>query len=229
MQDIKLSVHDRYSRIPIDMHGEVVRALQLQGDESIVDIGCGTGLFLKYLRGQRGHTGPLVGVDFSAGIMEGIRAICQAEGLNIGFSVCDAETLCFSDSTVDAVSLQHMLSYVPDMDRACKEAGRICKRGGSCVFTANAMRNYPHIRKYRELAAKLLGWPMIEVNTSRFCVEVMDKVLSPHFSQVNITVHEGLLHLPADEFVRWFTSMLDNWVLSLILLDGLYLARQTRV
>lgn len=97
------------------------------------------------------------------------------------------------------------------MDRACNEARRVCKRGGSCIFTVNAIRNYPHVRKYHELAARLLGWSTIEVNTSRFCVEVMEEVLSPHFSHVNIIVREGLLRLPADEFVRWFTSMLDNW------------------
>ncbi len=36
----------------------------IKGDDSVLDLGCGNGHFLRELR-RRGHTGPLLGVDFS--------------------------------------------------------------------------------------------------------------------------------------------------------------------
>jgi len=36
----------------------------LQGNERILDLGCGNGLFLRELR-DRGHRAPLLGADFS--------------------------------------------------------------------------------------------------------------------------------------------------------------------
>ena len=36
----------------------------IKGDDSVLDLGCGNGHFLRELH-RRGHTGPLLGVDFS--------------------------------------------------------------------------------------------------------------------------------------------------------------------
>ncbi len=211
VQDTKLRVHALYSEIPIDLYGAVAQATELRGDESILDVGCGTGTFLQYLRAERRHGGSLYGVDFSAEVVAPLVAANQEQNLDINVIISDATALCFPDHSVDIVSMQHMLSYVPDMDKACQEAKRICAAAGRCVFTANSIRNYPHVRKYRNMAAELLGWPQIEINASRFSAEVMQEILARTFPQVEIIVLEGRLKLPVDEFIKWFSSMLDNW------------------
>lgn len=104
-----------------------------------------------------------------------------------------------------------MLMYAADMDAVCREVARAMSQGGCCIVTANALRNYPHVHRYREQARKLLGWPSIATVTERLCVENMRQVLERSFAHVDLTVQEGRLCIPLDAFARWFESMLLTW------------------
>lgn len=211
IQDIKLRIHALYSDKPIDLNASVAHVANLKGGESVVDIGCGTGTFLRYLRQERFHGGALYGLDFTSGVFAPTYRESLDRQMRINFAVCNAEQLCLPSQAMDVVLMQHMLGFVPDMDAACRESRRVMRRGGVCVVTANAMRNYPHVLKYRASASRLLGWPAIEVNTQRFCAENMQEILGRTFKRVKFVLLEGHLRIPADEFIVWFTAMFDNW------------------
>lgn len=211
IQNIKLRVHQKYSVVPIDIYFNVAKATKIENCESLIDIGCGTGDFLIYLRRVCGFKGALYGADFSSGVFASTSTKQVVEGLNLNFATCEAELLCFPDECVDAVSMQHMLSYVPDINGACEEVKRVLKETGVAVASANSIHNYPHVQKYRELACDLLSWPKIEVNVDRFCSENMELLLSQVFPYVEVDLLEGSLRLPQDEFIIWFKAMMDNW------------------
>lgn len=211
IQDIKLRVHEQFSDVPIDTLGSVADVAGLTVSEDIADVGCGTGLFLQYLREERGHQGALYGIDFTEGVMATAIRTNRDRGLGIHYLISDAQSLCLTSDSVDAVFMQHMLGFVPDLQVACQEARRVLRSGGVCVATANSLKNYPHVQRYREEARKLLGWESLTINNFRFNSENMGDVLGSVFPRVETYILEGHLRIPSEEFAQWFDAMMDNW------------------
>jgi SAM-dependent methyltransferase len=210
LQEIKLDIHRRFSDRPIDIHREVVFLADIRPYAAVVDVGCGTGDFLRYLRFD-GHHGPLIGLDVADGVFSSAARRRHTYSAKTSFAVADATRLPVGDESVDAVCLQHMLGYVPDMAAACAEARRLLRPGGVVVATANSRHNYPHALKYRERARQLFGWPPMETNTDRFCVENMADVLGPALGAVRVEVRDGRLRVPRGDYWYWFAQMMFNW------------------
>ena len=73
---------------------EAVARLRLQPGESVLDLGCGTGLTLPILAGAVGPTGRVVGVDLSTDQLERARQRIIAAGFqNVSFVQTNAEEL----------------------------------------------------------------------------------------------------------------------------------------
>jgi trans-aconitate methyltransferase len=64
----------------IDLPAAVLGLSSLRGQEIVVDIGCGNGAYLAELARRR-HTGPVVGVDLSAGMLAAARRRAPAAAL----------------------------------------------------------------------------------------------------------------------------------------------------
>lgn len=69
-------------RIPgiAGLRERTVQALDLEFGETVVEMGCGTGANLVYLREAVGPEGTVIGVDFSAGVLERAREHVASEG-----------------------------------------------------------------------------------------------------------------------------------------------------
>lgn len=77
------SLYDHVSRrIPgiAGLRLETARALDLELGDTVVEMGCGTGANLAYLREQVGPGGTVIGVDFSEGVLERAREHVEREG-----------------------------------------------------------------------------------------------------------------------------------------------------
>lgn len=80
---IKKRVHELYSSIPIELNKEICRFAGLEGMETLLDIGCGTGDFLTYLRKYKKHNGVLFGADLASGIFSRNKGISMQENSNL--------------------------------------------------------------------------------------------------------------------------------------------------
>jgi SAM-dependent methyltransferase len=118
----RIDTHVRYSERSYDLEADVIAALSLQPGASVLDVGFGTGSFLRRL----GDGFALTGVDTSDA------AIAAADGFTARWA--DAQDLPFEDRSFDAVTARHMLYHVPDPMRAISEARRVLRPGG--VFAA---------------------------------------------------------------------------------------------
>jgi SAM-dependent methyltransferase len=129
---IRQQTHARYTVGP-NLEAAVDAALELQGTHDLLDVGTGPGGFPGRLR-SGGHTGRLVGLDQSVGMIEKARASFPG----VEFIVGDAMDLPFPDSSFDTVSARHMLYHVPDLTRALEEARRVLRPGGRFLALTNA-------------------------------------------------------------------------------------------
>ncbi|MDD1639177.1 MAG: class I SAM-dependent methyltransferase [Methanomicrobiales archaeon] len=106
-------------------HRHISSALleRLPRGKYLLDLGCGTGLFMR----RYGETGgDAIGLDISRGMIENARGRCN------GFEFCmgTAEELPFRDQTFDAISCLLAFSYLTNPSWMLAEASRILKPGG---------------------------------------------------------------------------------------------------
>jgi ubiquinone/menaquinone biosynthesis C-methylase UbiE len=93
----------------------------------LLDIGCGTGLFVeKYMM----ESGAAVGIDISRGMILQARRRCTESEFVLG----TGETIPFSDATFDAVASLLAFSYMRDPQGMLDEAFRVVKPGGTIAI-----------------------------------------------------------------------------------------------
>ncbi|MCK9593299.1 MAG: class I SAM-dependent methyltransferase [Methanoregula sp.] len=93
----------------------------------LLDIGCGTGLFVdRYIKSG----GSAIGLDISRKMIEQARRRCRTCDYTIGIG----EKIPFCDNSFDAISSLLVFSYVKDPRSMMSEAYRVLKPGGSIAL-----------------------------------------------------------------------------------------------
>lgn len=132
-----------YQQPRVDLVASVLALAGLGGGETVADIGCGNGTYLAGLAG-RGHTGRLLGVDLS----EGMLAVSRSAAPSAGLAAADAQRLPLADGVAEITLATHMLYHVPDRLAAVREFRRITRPGGAVLVVLNGA---DHLAQLREL------------------------------------------------------------------------------
>jgi ubiquinone/menaquinone biosynthesis C-methylase UbiE len=105
-------------------------ALDLTGDDVLLDVGCGTGAASR-------AAGPVakcvVGVDLAPEMIRRATELARAVE-NVRFLVADSEQLPFGDGAFTAVLCSNSFHHYPDPLRAVREMGRVLASGGRLVI-----------------------------------------------------------------------------------------------
>jgi len=111
---------------------DIIKKLPLSRHGKILDVGCGTGIIVNYLKEIR----PTVGVDFS---LEGIK-FCRERNLK-GTVLGNVMCLPFHDESFEVVTCFDLIEHFEDDLTAIKEIARICKKGGFIIITVPAYQS----------------------------------------------------------------------------------------
>lgn len=95
----------------------------LQPPGKALSVGCGSGLFEQTLRREHG-----IQIDYGVEPADGMARIAEMRGLAVKRGT--AENLPFDPEAFDTVLLNGIPSYVPDLERAFREAHRVLRSGG---------------------------------------------------------------------------------------------------
>ena len=98
---------------------------------SVLDIGCGTGNFLRELKKRNPRL--LTGVDISESMLEIAREL--SSGTDIKFIRCDAENLPFDDESFDIVTSTIAFHHFENPKRVLSETYRVLKSSGRVVIS----------------------------------------------------------------------------------------------
>ena len=113
----------------------------LQGDESILDLGCGNGELARELA-KRGHRGPFLGVDFSLPLLRD--AEVQPEGFSARFMEADLTQLSAVSGQLSigggwsAITAFAVLHHIPSHNlrvEILRVANQLLKRDGSFIHS----------------------------------------------------------------------------------------------
>ncbi|MDQ3108049.1 MAG: class I SAM-dependent methyltransferase [Actinomycetota bacterium] len=93
--------------------GRVLGAIDLDGDETVIDVGCGNGRDGRQLLAAN-HAGPIIGFDLSVGMLRMV--VGQVPAVN-----ADVAALPLRDGAADVALASHMLYHCPDLPAAVAE------------------------------------------------------------------------------------------------------------
>jgi len=148
-----------YQRVsaPLEAMGrEVLDRLELDGDERVLDAGCGTGRVTAALveRLPRGH---VVAVDGSPSMVDQAR---ERLGPDVEVFVADLLELEL-DEPVDAILSTATFHWIPDHDRLFQRLSAALRPGGRIVAQCGGAGNVASVQAAIDAVAEpaLEGWP----------------------------------------------------------------------
>src|ERR671910_1974143 len=245
----RIALHELFSTNPHALPLWIFDQLEPPDDASILEIGCGTGNLWAENTKRIPEGWQITLTDASPGML------CEAQQRLSGshsfrFQVANAQELPFADESFDAVIAAHMLSHVPDRDKAFSEIVRILRHGGHLYAVTNGMKHtYEMVAMLRVLDPQ---WPHESINTdlANFNLHNGAEQLSAWFKEVALLRYEDSLavtevkplvdyllstmhaqelakHLSAEEFRRRLSTLKDWLAKELAARGSIHITKDT--
>ncbi len=219
--EVRIRTHELYTRPEMDFAAWVLDHVPWRGDETVLDIGCGSGLYFEPVGVRLTRGGRMLCGDLSLGMLRDASAkVAQGP---VSLFNGDAMYLPVPSCSCDVVLANHMLAHVPQIEWAVAEAHRVLRSGGHLVATTNARDSMRGFFDLIEAASLALGHrveiPDIPVIT-RFSLENGRPFIEPLFPSVEMHQFQAALVFPAIEPVVAYINSMRHTV-SRLLPDGL--------
>jgi len=203
---IRQRIHELYTDPKIDFPAWTLDRIVWRGDEHVLDIGAGTGLYVQALR-HRLPDGVIYAGDLSSG-MTGYLAQFPADGCPLYVLNADVQALPFPDHALDVILANHMLYHVPDLELALREIHRVLKPSGCLIAATNGDQNMAEFQQLLIQGCVLLNveretlqqlYERWQAERSHFRLETSAPILARHFFAVQRNDQPSALILPQPE------------------------------
>ncbi|HUT81862.1 MAG TPA: class I SAM-dependent methyltransferase [Candidatus Bathyarchaeia archaeon] len=124
--DASAEVYDaRYTDIQHQKYSEILSRVAVFENNQIIDIGCGTGIFLGLLTElmKEDYFKPLVGIDLSYEMIK----IAHSKFPDVDFIVADSDNLPLKENSFDRIFSVTHLQNLPDPNTTVNEMNRIAQ------------------------------------------------------------------------------------------------------
>jgi ubiquinone/menaquinone biosynthesis C-methylase UbiE len=189
-------------------------AAQIQPGQTVLDVGCGTGVIDRWLaRHTAGHN-RIIGVDINRYLLHEAVALVRKEGMEgaVDFREGSAEALPFPDNSIDVTMSMTVIEEV-DAQQMLAEMVRVTKPGGRVAVIARAM-DMPFLMNLRlqaELQARVGAPGALGSVAARGCA---DASLYRRFHQAGLTHVKMYPQLPAfDSSDPYMLQFMQNGLL----------------
>ncbi len=131
----------------------LVQLAALDPNESVLDVGCGTGALALAAKAAVGSGGQVCGVDPSPEMIARARRKAAKAGVDVRFDMAAVEELPFADGTFDAVLSTLVLHHLTDdgLRQGLGEIVRVLKPGGRFLAVDLGEGHGKHLSFHRRL------------------------------------------------------------------------------
>jgi len=151
---------------------KLVERSGIKAGMSVLELGCGSGVYTLGLARAAGNKGKLYAVDMQPAMIERLRRRLEkpeyAEFTNIETRLANAYELPFTDESIDLVVMVAVLPEIPDKDSALKEIRRILKPDGILAISETLIDpDYP-LRRTTKKYCRRAGFVLLNTSGSFF-------------------------------------------------------------
>jgi SAM-dependent methyltransferase len=149
---VRQAIHEKYTVPKVDFPAWVLSNYAWRGDECVLDVGSGAGMYYQPLR----EVAPNVeyhAVDISQSLL---RAHPALNGQGALMTQADAQRLPYATDQFDVVMANHMLYHLDDVDQGLQEIRRVLKPDGVLIVATNSQQSMPELHVLMRRAIILL-------------------------------------------------------------------------
>ncbi len=187
--DVRVRTHELYSVAKQSWSEWLMQQVPRAGVRAVLDVGCGTGAFLRQLAAA-GIGERWLGIDQSEAMVQRAQVLADEAGLAIEYRRGDILDSPRGAERFDLVCACHMLYHVSDITGALRRCSQLLSPQGTFLATTNSrLTMHPHFHAVFSAVQERL--PRIKLNTrhgSRFTLENGADYLVPSFNSIEIRV-----------------------------------------
>jgi ubiquinone/menaquinone biosynthesis C-methylase UbiE len=173
---------------------------------TVLELGCGTGLFWLANRNHIPRSWTITLSDYSEGMLEATRNTLSRINHTFQYEIVNAEDIQYPDNQFDLILANNMLYHVQDKDAAIRNICRILKDDGVFITSTmgkNDLRELHH-HLYAYLESKGKHFRFREYS---FSLDNGMERLTNHFNDVRLERYENTLVInEADAIVDYYLS-----------------------
>lgn len=164
--------------------------MEFPSEGKVLELGCGTGKFWVKNRDHIKQDLDICVSDFSKSMLKIAEENLKQVNHDFTFKDINAECIPFDDCTFDVVIAQHMIYFVPDIDKALREIKRVLVPGGKFYVTANSTISMSELNA---LVEKFDAGSGLNSNgySTRFELENGEEILAKYFDKIDVDVLDG--------------------------------------
>jgi len=151
---------------------KIVERSGIKAGMSVLELGCGLGVYSLGLARAVGNKGKLYALDMQPAMIERLRRRLEkpeyTEFTNIETMLANGYELPFTNGSIDSVVMVAVLPEIPDKDRALKEIRRLLKPGGILAISETLIDpDYP-LRRTTKKYCRRAGFVLLSTSGSFF-------------------------------------------------------------
>ncbi len=188
--NIRIRLHELFSQNLVGWFPWLLSHIDFQHVYRLLEIGCGNGSLWKNCKIDMRNREIFLS-DISEGMLETAR---KTLGEEFSYMLIDAQSIPFKQAYFDAVVANHVLFYVPHIEKVMQEMHRVLKPEGIGYFSAYGRR---HMMEIQELVKEFDDRICLsDQNLSeRFGIDNGASILSQYFQKVEFHRYEDTLEI----------------------------------